>query len=63
MNLEIRKLSFIQEIHRIQGEKPISQLETILRKKTVTLTHLKKVVSAFWQYQLPKLSQLHVVVK
>ncbi|AMC10290.1 hypothetical protein Lupro_03035 [Lutibacter profundi] len=36
MNLETRKLSFIQEILRIQSEKTISRLETILRKeKTV----------------------------
>ncbi len=36
MNLETRKLSFIQEILRIQSEKTISLLETILRKeKTV----------------------------
>lgn len=36
MNLEARKLSFIQEILKIQSEKTISQLETILRKeKTV----------------------------
>ena len=36
MNLEARKLSFIQEILRIQSEKTISRLETILRKeKTV----------------------------
>jgi len=33
MNLEIRKLSFIQEILRIQSEKTISRLETILRKE------------------------------
>ena len=37
MNLETRKLSFIQEILRIQSEKTISRLETILRKeKSVT---------------------------
>jgi hypothetical protein len=36
MNLETKKLSFIQEILRIQSEKTISRLETILRKeKTV----------------------------
>ena len=36
MNLETRKLSFIQEILRIQSEKTITRLETILRKeKTV----------------------------
>lgn len=36
MNLEARKLSFIQEILKIQSEKTISRLETILRKeKTV----------------------------
>lgn len=36
MNLETRKLSFIQEILRIQSEKTLSLLETILRKeKTV----------------------------
>ncbi|SDX92531.1 hypothetical protein SAMN05444411_1127 [Lutibacter oricola] len=36
MNLEARKLSFIQEILKIQNEKTISRLETILRKeKTV----------------------------
>lgn len=36
MNLETRKLSFIQEILRIQSEKTISRLETFLRKeKTV----------------------------
>jgi hypothetical protein len=36
MNLEARKLSFIQEILKVQSEKTISQLETILRKeKTV----------------------------
>lgn len=36
MNLEARKLSFIQEIIKIQSEKTISRLETILRKeKTV----------------------------
>ncbi len=33
MNLETRKLSFIQEILRIQSEKTISRLETILRKE------------------------------
>jgi len=36
MNLEARKLSFIQEFLKIQSEKTISRLETILRKeKTV----------------------------
>ena len=36
MNLEARKLSFIQEILKIQSERTISRLETILRKeKTV----------------------------
>lgn len=36
MNLEARKLSFIQEILKIRSEKTISRLETILRKdKTV----------------------------
>ncbi|MDP3312469.1 hypothetical protein [Lutibacter sp.] len=36
MNLETRKLSFIQEILKIQSEKTISRLEIILRKeKTV----------------------------
>jgi hypothetical protein len=36
MNLETRKLSFIQEILKIQSEKTISQLENVLRKeKTV----------------------------
>lgn len=36
MNLETRKLLFIQEILKIQSEKTISRLETILRKeKTV----------------------------
>jgi len=33
MNLEARKLSFIQEILKIQSEKTISRLETILRKE------------------------------
>ncbi len=36
MNLETRKLSFIQEILRIQSEKTISRLETILRKEKNT---------------------------
>ncbi len=36
MNLETRKLSFIQEILRIQSEKTISRLETILRKEKDT---------------------------
>lgn len=37
MNLETRKLSFIQEILRIQSEKTISRLETILiKEKSVT---------------------------
>ena len=36
MNLEARKLSFIQEILKIQSEKTIAKLETILRmEKTV----------------------------
>jgi len=36
MNLEARKLSFIQEILKIRSEKTISRLETVLRKdKTV----------------------------
>jgi hypothetical protein len=36
MNLEARKLSFIQEILKIKSKKTISRLETILRKeKTV----------------------------
>ncbi|NLP59485.1 hypothetical protein HGB55_15030, partial [Lutibacter sp. B1] len=36
MNLEARKLLFIQEILKIQSEKTISRLETILKKeKTV----------------------------
>jgi len=36
MNLEARKLSFIQEFLKIQSEKTISRLETILRnEKTV----------------------------
>ena len=35
MNLETRKLSFIQEILRIQSEKTISRLETILRKEKI----------------------------
>lgn len=33
MNLEARKLSFIQEILKIQSEKTISRLETILREE------------------------------
>ena len=36
MNLETRKLSFIQKILRIQSEKTISRLETILRKEKDT---------------------------
>ena len=36
MNLETRKLSFIQEILRIQSEKTISRLERILRKEKNT---------------------------
>jgi len=36
MNLETRKLSFIQEILRIQSEKTISRLEIILRKEKKT---------------------------
>jgi hypothetical protein len=36
MNLETRKLSFIQEILKIQSEKTISRLETILRKEKNT---------------------------
>ncbi len=32
MNLETRKLSFIQEFLRLQNEEVISQLENILRK-------------------------------
>jgi hypothetical protein len=36
MNLEARKLSFIQEILKIQSEKTISRLESFLKKeKTV----------------------------
>ena len=36
MNLEARKLSFIQEILKIQSEKTIARLEAILRnEKTV----------------------------
>jgi len=37
MNLETRKLSFIQEFLKIQSEKTISRLETILRKENITL--------------------------
>ena len=37
MNLEARKLSFIQEILKIQSEKTISRLETILRKDKTTI--------------------------
>ena len=37
MNLETRKLSFIQEILRIQSEKTISRLETILRKEKTAI--------------------------
>ena len=33
MNLEARKLSFIQEFLKIQSEKTISRLETILKKE------------------------------
>ncbi len=35
MNLEARKLSFIQEFLKIQSEKTISRLETILRKENI----------------------------
>ncbi|NOR58126.1 MAG: hypothetical protein GQ474_06360 [Sulfurimonas sp.] len=37
MNLEARKLSFIQEILKIQSEKTISRLETMLRKEKTAL--------------------------
>ena len=37
MNLEARKLSFIQEILKIQSERTISRLETILRKENTVI--------------------------
>jgi len=37
MNLEARKLSFIQEILKIQSEKTIAILETILKKEKTAI--------------------------
>jgi len=37
MNLEARKLSFIQEILKIQSEKTIALLETILKKEKTAI--------------------------
>ena len=41
MNLEARKLSFIQEILKIQNEKTISLLETILRKEKTIIENIQ----------------------
>ncbi|WPR70953.1 hypothetical protein SLW70_13575 [Flavobacterium sp. NG2] len=43
MNLETRKLSFIQEILKIQSEKTIAMLETILKnaKETSELENIE----------------------
>ncbi|MFZ2430389.1 MAG: hypothetical protein WAW57_04510 [Lutibacter sp.] len=52
MNLETRKLSFIQEILRIQSEKTISRLETILRKEKNT--SVERIFKPMTQNELDK---------
>tara|TARA_R110001606_G_scaffold388956_1_gene554641 strand:- start:1986 stop:2219 length:234 start_codon:yes stop_codon:yes gene_type:complete len=52
MNLETRKLSFIQEILRIQSEKTISRLETILRKEKNTFN--ERIFEPMTQNELDK---------
>ena len=41
MNLEARKLSFIQEILKIQSEKTIAKLETILRMEKTVIENIQ----------------------
>ncbi|PKP13923.1 MAG: hypothetical protein CVU08_02880 [Bacteroidetes bacterium HGW-Bacteroidetes-3] len=52
MNLETRKLSFIQEILRIQSEKTISRLERILRKEKNT--SVERIFEPMTQNELNK---------
>tara|TARA_R110002049_G_scaffold307706_1_gene508996 strand:+ start:3441 stop:3683 length:243 start_codon:yes stop_codon:yes gene_type:complete len=37
MNLEARKIEFVQEFLKLQSEKTISHLETILRKEKIEI--------------------------
>ena len=61
MNLETRKLSFIQEILRIQSEKTISRLETILRKEKNTFN--ERIFEPMTQNELDKRIDKYLVFK
>lgn len=54
MNLEARKLSFIQEILKIQSEKTISLLETILRKEKTIIEDIQPMTLKKFNQRIDK---------
>jgi len=54
MNLEARKLSFIQEILKIQSEKTISLLETILRKEKTIIENIQPMTLKKFNQRIDK---------
>ncbi|MGJ8665857.1 MAG: hypothetical protein ACSHW7_05790 [Patiriisocius sp.] len=50
MNLEARKIEFIQEFLKLQSEEAISRLEKMLRKESIAYN--KQIAEPMTQYEL-----------